>query len=1125
MIVLFVSECERSAFQRSRRVLNRYAVQIGRRTWLARLSSEGLNDVRKALSTGASRNTAVACHRIRGRYQTELAWIVGSRKQFGKTGEFAFRSTSKPVLRDVRQRSPMERMLRYVVELAALLHDLGKHIRRFQIKIRDQSKCQSDPVRHERVSVQILLMYLESVRVTVAGGARGNTQDWIAESQWVAALTDQARLKAFLDQLWLAGHIKPLNREEFIVPKLSSPDERGRLPPVLSGLVALILTHHRLALGSREDGCDALEKSYVREEVELELATEFEPVWRTNGRWLERVASVSKRLQLALTEHGHEIQQVPAAWHSAVQFLARPALIIADHQVSAAKQMSTEPENLCYANSIPDGRGTLGQPLWRHLTEVASVASKAFRQLIRLQETLDLPSIYEAPYKLQEEIGPGPFFWQERAQTLITEHKSVRQGGFFGIVMAETGTGKTRGNARILSALSGHENLRWTVALGLRMLTLQTGSELADEIGLGAGSCVTMVGSSLSSVLFGQEEKQLSSAGSTHPSTESGSESTVLDDDLMEGIGGKFEDHFDPNISWPNELVFKSKPKLSLLLYAPVLVCTIDHIMPLLISNRASAAVLASRVISSDLVIDEFDSYQLEDILPIAKLVYLTAFFGRRVIISSATAPATICRVLYRAYSAGWKRGLAVRAENRELHVGWFTNFADCMQIKSITSSREFEKEHSNFVKSFINRMHKEPARRRLEVLDISSAMDAGVPLSSVYSTVVQHCNLMHQRHFSVDSNTGIRFSVGCVRWNNVRHTRKFAAYCLRQPPGSIKVVCYHAKHLALPLSQIEELLGKLLNGKHELRRRREVLAPFLGEAKRVGLTDLIIIVSTSPISEVGRDHDYDWAVLEPCSYWSLIQMAGRVWRHRQHLRPHDPNIALLSHPIKAIENVLIDQPNALPYCHPGPVSEHRRIFKDALDVRQCFDIASLNERIDASTTLSEIGDTKCERVDQVNYFRSMRSLEQYAFREVLESDDTMLSYWLRDNSPSAVFYASVPELDRFRHSDMLTLRCWKDPDENRFKARTARDAAVLAIEERSVRNDEEGLPLENSLLPEHAYEPLSLWEEWKERLAELGVYSPEIALGVNLNYYPGQPRFVHHTLLGFDLARASDNT
>ncbi|MEX6067036.1 hypothetical protein [Providencia hangzhouensis] len=48
-------------------------------------------------------------------------------------------------------------------------------------------------------------------------------------------------------------------------------------------------------------------------------------------------------------------------------------------------------------------------------------------------------------------------------------------------------------------------------------------------------------------------------------------------------------------------------------------------------------------------------------------------------------------------------------------------------------------------------------------------------------------------------------------------------------------------------------------------------------------------------MEEVGRDHDFDWAVIEPSSYRSIVQMAGRVRRHRAG-EVASPNIALLQY-------------------------------------------------------------------------------------------------------------------------------------------------------------------------------------------------------------------------------------
>lgn len=61
---------------------------------------------------------------------------------------------------------------------------------------------------------------------------------------------------------------------------------------------------------------------------------------------------------------------------------------------------------------------------------------------------------------------------------------------------------------------------------------------------------------------------------------------------------------------------------------------------------------------------------------------------------------------------------------------------------------------------------------------------------------------------------------------------------------------------------------------------------------------NLIFILVATPVEEVGRDHDFDWAVIEPSSFRSIIQMAGRVRRHRSD-EVDKPNIALLQYNVK----------------------------------------------------------------------------------------------------------------------------------------------------------------------------------------------------------------------------------
>lgn len=73
-----------------------------------------------------------------------------------------------------------------------------------------------------------------------------------------------------------------------------------------------------------------------------------------------------------------------------------------------------------------------------------------------------------------------------------------------------------------------------------------------------------------------------------------------------------------------------------------------------------------------------------------------------------------------------------------------------------------------------------------------------------------------------------------------------------------------------------------------------------------------VFIVLGSPVTEVGRDHDYDWAIVEPSSMRSLIQLAGRLRRHRPD--PWDKvNVLICERNLRSVE-----QPNQPAFRRPG---------------------------------------------------------------------------------------------------------------------------------------------------------------------------------------------------------------
>src|SRR5690554_2551900 len=94
MMVIFVSQCEKKALPKTRRVLDAFANRIGDRTWQTVITDEGLLAVRKLLKKTASKNTAVSCHWQRSRNRSDLLWIVGSKSKFNNEGFVPVNSTN-----------------------------------------------------------------------------------------------------------------------------------------------------------------------------------------------------------------------------------------------------------------------------------------------------------------------------------------------------------------------------------------------------------------------------------------------------------------------------------------------------------------------------------------------------------------------------------------------------------------------------------------------------------------------------------------------------------------------------------------------------------------------------------------------------------------------------------------------------------------------------------------------------------------------------------------------------------------------------------------------------------------------------------------------------------------------
>ena len=101
MLVTFISQCEKKALNRTRRILDAFANRIGDNVWQTAITEDGLDTVKKLLRQSATKSTAVSCHRVRTRQRSELVWVVGRKDAFNNLGFVPVNWTTKEVFMDL----------------------------------------------------------------------------------------------------------------------------------------------------------------------------------------------------------------------------------------------------------------------------------------------------------------------------------------------------------------------------------------------------------------------------------------------------------------------------------------------------------------------------------------------------------------------------------------------------------------------------------------------------------------------------------------------------------------------------------------------------------------------------------------------------------------------------------------------------------------------------------------------------------------------------------------------------------------------------------------------------------------------------------------------------------------
>ena len=899
--------------------------------------------------------------------------------------------------------------LQACVRLAALFHDLGKATQLFQSKLR-ASEPVSDAVRHE-----VMSLYVYDEAVMLAGDGATDRAVLQRLERLTAHKVDQLFERAATRALDL--HTRCRNRPEaraaFLAPTLDGdgPDRK-----LVRAIALLIISHHRLYEGSNT--WRPLAHKHVNTEALVTLAdfacAEGDRPWHEFA-WLADVHGAAR--DLVDVPDGLTGVELPG-----VYALGRTALMLGDHIGSSEKQAALSWSGILANTVRADDERMPADDLGLHLARVTHAAGETFAALTELKDAY--PSIAQdvLPPAIGDPQSPtgSRFAWQGAAANLAFQSMRAQpEAGFFACLMAATGTGKTRGAPAVLAAACradpdpARQGLRYNLALGLRTLARQSGLEYVRDLGFKPDQVAILAGG----LQLPPDDVLPEASGSEDRDLLPGVDVSHLDGGPANGLPDRIGPTALPDIIQRAVAASRAPLAFARLVATPVLSATIDHFMPAADGRRGSHLPAMIRVATSDLVIDEVDLFDPEDLAAIGRLVFLSASFGRRVIIMSASVNDEIATALFGAYRAGWSSYSAAFDRPDGVVALIASDAPDIMSAALTPDAQSFRLAFRQICSTMCQRIAEQTPLRRLQpAAEAAFRTDWCAAISDTASTL--HDTL------AADLD-GIKVSVGLIRLSNIsRCMGLFRALTEAQPHPSVlvRLMCLHSRFPFAGRFAREALLKEMLTrkggpgqdsvGLQTVLNRLEILQ----DARDGGYASVQILVVSSPVVETGNDLDFDYAIIEPSSTRAVLQTAGRVFRHRAG-RPEHPNIVVLPSTIAGLTGA--DRGRA--YRWPGVESPQamgiRRIVLRSVNFADLIDVARLRDGIDARIILSD-----------------------EASRDALVADERRLERsYLDDQAPQGPhqfggcerrrFDAIFPERRRFRRDDETTSRLFMTTD------------------------------------------------------------------------------------------------
>ena len=914
-------------------------------------------------------------------------------------------------------------IIHYAAAIAALFHDFGKANCSFANRINPKIKSALEPYRHEWISLRLFQAF-----------AKNSSDD-----EWLAKL-ERSDFSGILS---------------YIKDGIDSDDSHpfNELAPVAQLVAWLILSHHKLPSYPYFDKRNRPSFQYSNTWIDDLSAiwnspscNESIPNWKLIENWkinpfglpnqspqwcAYACALAIKARQGLIPLLDKQLLDKQDILHQDLfsSHLARLALMLADHHFSSLDYQASQQQGLrsdnypVYANTYLTEAGgkAYKQQLDEHLIGVATHAERISQALLHLKT--ELPGLKHNHF-LQENVAANQhkkFGWQDQCRkTAENLAEQTLQHGFFGINMASTGCGKTLANAKIMYAIGQKTGqVRFNVALGLRTLTLQTGKVFKEVLKLDDKELSIAVGGAAVKELF-EYYQQDNGKNSGFNGSESSEEPLDSAFNLYYGYENLTQHSLSP---WLKE----DKKKIDELLQAPILVCTVDHLISAtegIKGGRQIGAML--RLLTSDLVLDEPDDFSLNDLAALCRLVHWSGMLGSRVLLSTATLPPALVHACFLAYQAGWSmfaKANLTTVENR-IQCAWFDETQQPLH-KQFSDDQLFKAEHLQFVEQRVQALAKLPAKRKGRILEIDDSATGGI-YAQMAGTIHRGIIELHQNHSLKKKINGIEksLSIGLVRMANIEPIIGVARQLLNQTVGENIKIHYCVYHSRFPLairSHLENILDNVLQRGDDQNNDIAIWENDYIQTKLNESTEdhHIFVVLSSPVAEVGRDHDYDWAIVEPSSMRSIIQIAGRVLRHREKY-PELPNIYLLNQNIKSLKQ------QEICFTKPGFESHLAKLTSsqllDILTVSQ-FEIIDAKSRIQTSVEPEYKSGSKNKYQNLVELEHNALVLSLFSPEDMTETEWKAADHWWKNQLH---WCGELQNQQRFRQSDCAeSYRLW----------------------------------------------------------------------------------------------------